>query len=844
MKNQFKKSDFLLSILCHGRNEASIGNFIWRLSTILNKHAENIMFLGLEQQVEILVSDWGSESPFHTLLELSENARNLVKFLIVSPDIAALYDKGAGYSLPHAINSIARRAQGDYLLFSDSDVYMPIETMAKLMYYLKLGYCHSFNLSDSFFRASKYLVPNDFIADSPYREHLEEHIRQNCQSYLHETATTENLSGSGVCLLMSKAMWFEATGYNERLEHLDLLDSDLSKRLLSKYRWDDLESHGMKFFQLGHDQVRNNLNQAAGNGNPIQTTNEPIVIGANPSDWGLSSHDFSFFDGFGLPINTTSVSSMEESVPCSNRIGPILSVQKIVATFPRYQGIERRFGFDAHSFFCNADAVQCLLYVLQPEIVCEIGSWMGASARCLAAPPSVKQVVCVDHWDRNRIEKYKPGVHPEHMMNNMYEQFLANAVHSGTADKIFPLRMDSDSAAVYCAEKEITFDLIYIDGDHTTVGARADILRWYSLLNPGGYVCGDDWGWQKEPDNVAGAVVSVAREKDLQVFFHGNFWLMTPGGFSIQPLTIEILRGIKPIRINPFKVPDGMDKQPLVSIFCTCKNAETTIRRHIKSVINAIKYYDNIEYIVQDGMSTDATLEIFDEYRGEFGDKLQLISAQDSCCEEGFWLAMSRCRGEIVCASLADEEILPDAIPFVVEHFHKNAEWDVIHGDIYNTDIEGNVRCRNPSKDFDLGNYLAHQSPMHLAASFFRKSAFFKAELLPFPNKHGLLKDDFFTWAYLGLAVKMKYFPVVFAKYAVHCNALSIRQDLLIDNISRRLSFLNEFFAKDYLPPEVKFNRNIIMTNFYTISINRLMNANFINEAEKYKAALTELVNS
>ena len=50
-----------------------------------------------------------------------------------------------------------------------------------------------------------------------------------------------------------------------------------------------------------------------------------------------------------------------------------------------------------------------------------------------------------------------------------------------------------------------------------------------------------------------------------------------------------------------------MDKNPLVSIVTTCFNAEKTIERTIKSVIN--QNYSNIEYIIIDACSTDKTIK-------------------------------------------------------------------------------------------------------------------------------------------------------------------------------------------------------------------------------------------
>lgn len=129
----------LLSVLVQGRNDSYMGNFKWRLAQVLNRHAENIKLLGLEQEVEILVADWGSEIPLLEVLDLTDSARELTRFLLIPPPIATRFDRDAGYSNVHPINSVARRAQGKYVMFSDSDVYIPLASMAQLMFHLRRG---------------------------------------------------------------------------------------------------------------------------------------------------------------------------------------------------------------------------------------------------------------------------------------------------------------------------------------------------------------------------------------------------------------------------------------------------------------------------------------------------------------------------------------------------------------------------------------------------------------------------------------------------------------------------------------------------------------------------------
>lgn len=41
------------------------------------------------------------------------------------------------------------------------------------------------------------------------------------------------------------------------------------------------------------------------------------------------------------------------------------------------------------------------------------------------------------------------------------------------------------------ADKSIA--AVYVDGDHSYEGAKADILAWWPKIRPGGYMCGHDY---------------------------------------------------------------------------------------------------------------------------------------------------------------------------------------------------------------------------------------------------------------------------------------------------------------------------------------------------------------
>ena len=57
-------------------------------------------------------------------------------------------------------------------------------------------------------------------------------------------------------------------------------------------------------------------------------------------------------------------------------------------------------------------------------------------------------------------------------------------------------------------------------------------------------------------------------------------------------------------------------KNICVSIITVCFNSEKTIERTIQSVLE--QTYENLEYIIVDGKSTDHTLKIVEKYRPLF----------------------------------------------------------------------------------------------------------------------------------------------------------------------------------------------------------------------------------
>src|SRR3990172_7180600 len=77
----------------------------------------------------------------------------------------------------------------------------------------------------------------------------------------------------------------------------------------------------------------------------------------------------------------------------------------------------------------------------------------------------------------------------------------------------------------------------------------------------------------------------------------------------------------------------SQEERPLISVITVVYNGAKYIEQTIQSVIN--QTYDNIEYIIVDGASTDNTLKIINKYE----DRIDYwISEADS----GLWNAMNK----------------------------------------------------------------------------------------------------------------------------------------------------------------------------------------------------------
>lgn len=117
-----------------------------------------------------------------------------------------------------------------------------------------------------------------------------------------------------------------------------------------------------------------------------------------------------------------------------------------------------------------------------------------------------------------------------------------------------------------------------------------------------------------------------------------------------------------------------------ISIVTVTYNSAKTLADTIDSVL-AQNYLD-LEYIIVDGLSSDATVDIIKSYVPKFGDRLKWISEKDKGLYDAMNKGIKMATGDVVGIINSDDFYnSANTISLVAQHFMKK-QIDVVFGDI------------------------------------------------------------------------------------------------------------------------------------------------------------------
>lgn len=115
----------------------------------------------------------------------------------------------------------------------------------------------------------------------------------------------------------------------------------------------------------------------------------------------------------------------------------------------------------------------------------------------------------------------------------------------------------------------------------------------------------------------------------------------------------------------------------LVSVLTPCYNSVKTIENTLECIEK--QTYQNIEYIIADGGSTDGTLEVIEQHRSRLPKQFILISETDNGIYDAMNKGIGLANGKLIGIVNSDDWYEEDTIEQVVKHYQGNP-YEVIYG--------------------------------------------------------------------------------------------------------------------------------------------------------------------
>ena len=116
---------------------------------------------------------------------------------------------------------------------------------------------------------------------------------------------------------------------------------------------------------------------------------------------------------------------------------------------------------------------------------------------------------------------------------------------------------------------------------------------------------------------------------------------------------------------------------PRISIITVCFNSAATIERTIESVLK--QTYQNYEYIIVDGKSTDNTLDIVRKYEPYFNGKMKVVSEPDKGIYDAMNKGIRLATGELIGIINSDDYYELDALESILGSFFDD-KYVVLYG--------------------------------------------------------------------------------------------------------------------------------------------------------------------
>jgi glycosyltransferase involved in cell wall biosynthesis len=264
--------------------------------------------------------------------------------------------------------------------------------------------------------------------------------------------------------------------------------------------------------------------------------------------------------------------------------------------------------------------------------------------------------------------------------------------------------------------------------------------------------------------------------------------------------------------------------QPLVTIVTPSFNQRRFVEATIRSVLD--QDYPAIEYIVQDGGSTDGTLEVLRAY----SDRLAWTSGPDGGQAAAINAGWRQGHGQILAWLNSDDLYAPGAVRRAVEAFRQQPSAAGVYGDCNYIDQAGNLlgHFRTEPWDFtkvvcNLGGVIAQQS------AFLRREAI---DAIGYLDADLSMVMDVDLWLRLGLRYQLYYLPEQLASFRIHDASKTVAAGTRFGPELRAI--YERFFARADIPAPIRARKAETESNIALATANYLFQAGELAQARRY----------
>ncbi len=272
----------ILSICMMGRNDNYCGDFLYRMETALNFTARNVHALNLQDKIEIVITDWGSEVKLSDILNLIPEAWAICRFVYVSPETAL--SSSPKFNSALAANVAFRRAAGEYIMFTPADVFLPSMSLKNLIEILTRQFPVPFAPEETYMLIKRKYIPWQLLDKKPDMATLESFLLKNTH-LLWDGQFYPGLNGNMGAMLMHRNFYEQSRGFDERLKGWGWWDIELGLRINLNHRCTELSYFGIFSYDMDQNPALRSKDINT-NANPHNVVNMTLQV--NDANWGLA----------------------------------------------------------------------------------------------------------------------------------------------------------------------------------------------------------------------------------------------------------------------------------------------------------------------------------------------------------------------------------------------------------------------------------------------------------------------------------------------------------------------------------------------------------------------------